>query len=369
MSEHDIIVIGGSAGGIETLINLVGTLPGDFPGAIFVVIHFPAVSKSYLPQILTRSGSLPAKHPMDGEKFQPGVIYVAPPNSHLLLSDSAVHLSKGPKEHGLRPSVDSLFRTAAQAYGPRVVGVVLSGTLYDGAAGAIAIKQHGGLCIAQDPEEALYPGMPMTVIEQDHVDYVLPALEIGVKLIELSTKAAQKNASNSVVRSNSMDTEMESTLVQEEIASFENGEPVPNKNTILTCPECGGVLWHLDENRLIRYRCHVGHTFSEESLLIEQSNVVESALWSAVRVLEEKAALAGRMAAKANDKGFARSGKRFSDQAEDAERSANIIREMLLSGKAIASLDNLPEENIKLPPLDEAKEESLEPTDQPIEDT
>jgi two-component system chemotaxis response regulator CheB len=166
-----------------------------------------------------------------------------------------------------------------------------------------------------------------------------------------------------------MDNDSESALVQSDIASFEAGEGVPNRNTILTCPECGGVLWHLDEDKLVRYRCHVGHTFSEESLLVEQSNAVESALWAAVRVLEEKAALTSRMAAKAKKDSFSRSARRFSDQAENAERSADIIRELILSGKAIASLENLPEEEIEAPPVDKAEEESLEPTDQYIEDT
>ena len=369
MPEHDIVVIGGSAGGVETLVDLVSTLPEDFPGAIFVVIHFPSIGKSYLPQILSRSGALPAKHAEDGERIQPGRIYVAPPNSHLLLSNGKMHLSRGPKEHGLRPSVDSLFRTAARAYGTRVVGVVLSGTLYDGVAGSIAIKQDGGICIAQDPEEALYPGMPLNVIAQDHVDFILPSLEIGEKLIELSAEPDKKHSNNPTGRSKPMENELESALVQNDISTFENGEQQPNKNTIITCPECGGVLWYLDEGSIIRYRCHVGHTFSEESLLVEQTNSVESALWSAVRILEEKAALTARMAAKSNKRGFSRSSSRFADQSQNAEQSADIIRDLILSGQVTTSLDSINDKNDVALPLEDIEEKSMEPTDQSIEDS
>ena len=160
MPGHDIVVIGASAGGVEALSQLAHLLPGDFPGSIFVVLHLPAHGPSLMPQILTRRGKLPAAHPSDGEEILPGRIAIAPPDQNLLLEDGRMRLVRGPRENGHRPAVDPLFRSAALAYGRRVVGVVLSGTLDDGAAGLAAIKQRGGIAIVQDPSDAIYPGMP-----------------------------------------------------------------------------------------------------------------------------------------------------------------------------------------------------------------
>src|SRR5579864_7798260 len=188
MPGHDIIVIGASAGGVEALVKLVGQLPGDLPAAVFVVLHIPAESPSLLPGILERSGPLPASQPGDNEAIRSGHIYVASPDYHLLIEQGRVRQMRGPKENRHRPAIDPLFRSAALTYGPRVVGVILTGALDDGTAGLLAVKRRGGVAIVQDPDEALYPSMPLSALENVEVDYTLPLASIGPQLEQLADK-------------------------------------------------------------------------------------------------------------------------------------------------------------------------------------
>jgi two-component system, chemotaxis family, protein-glutamate methylesterase/glutaminase len=188
--RHDLVVIGASAGGVEALSRLVAGLPADLAAALLVVLHTPPASESHLPAILARAGPLPAAHARDGEHIRPGQIYVAPPNYHLTVQAGSLRLVQGPTENGFRPAADPLFRTAAQAYGEQVVGVVLSGALDDGAGGLTAIKQQGGVTVAQDPDEALVASMPRSAIRFDHVDHVLPIAEIAALLMRLAGSPA-----------------------------------------------------------------------------------------------------------------------------------------------------------------------------------
>jgi two-component system chemotaxis response regulator CheB len=184
--RRDIVVIGASAGGVEALSHLVSRLPADLPAALLVVLHTSPTRESRLPTILDRAGALPAAHAQDGTRIRAGRIYVAPPNYHLTVEHESLRLVQGPTENGFRPAADPLFRTAARAYGARVVGVVLSGALDDGAAGLRAIKQHGGVAVAQDPNEAAVAWMPRSAIRLDHVDHVLPTAEIAALLVQLA---------------------------------------------------------------------------------------------------------------------------------------------------------------------------------------
>jgi two-component system chemotaxis response regulator CheB len=186
MPVHDIVVLGASAGGVEALGQLVSHLPADLPAALLVVLHTPPTRESRLPAILDRAGPLAAAHARDGERIRAGQIYVAPPNYHLTVEHESLRLVQGPTENGFRPAADPLFRTAARAYGARVVGVVLSGALDDGAAGLRAIKQHGGVAVAQDPDEAVVTSMPRSAIRLNHVDHVLPTAEIAALLVQLA---------------------------------------------------------------------------------------------------------------------------------------------------------------------------------------
>src|SRR4028119_1926880 len=186
MLRHNIIVIGGSAGAIVPLIQLVQGFPCDLPAAVFIVVHTSPNFPSLLPQILQRSGSLPAVHPEDGDRIEPGCIYVAPPDHHLLVKRDYIRVVFGPKENKFRPAIDPLFRTAAHAYGKRVVGIVLSGLLHDGTAGLIEIKERGGMAIVQDPQEAAVPCMPQSAIKHVAVDHILSSADMAHVLFELS---------------------------------------------------------------------------------------------------------------------------------------------------------------------------------------
>jgi len=186
-----MIAIGASAGGVEALITVMRALPRNIPAAVFVVLHIPAQSPSLLPEILNRAGTLPTEHPENGAQVSYGHAYIAPPDHHLTVEQGHIRIVRGPKENRHRPAIDPLFRSLAYTYGPRTVGVVLTGSLDDGTAGLLAIKQRGGIAVVQDPDEALYPSMPLSALEHVAVDYTLPLSEIGPLLIRLAHETAQ----------------------------------------------------------------------------------------------------------------------------------------------------------------------------------
>ena len=327
MHGHDIIVIGASAGGVEALSALVSQLPPDLDAAVFIVLHVPAHSVSVLPRILSRRGGLPATHPQNGEPIQTGHIYVAPPDFHLLLRDGRIQLTRGPRENGHRPAIDPMFRSAAFAYGSRVIGVILSGALSDGAAGLEAVKMRGGSAIVQDPEEALYSGMPRSAIEQVAVDHILPLAEMGAALVRLTTEPALDAETFPDPTENDMEQKLASllnTALPEEIH--------PGKPGMYGCPDCGGVLWEIPEGEVLRFRCRVGHAWAAEGLLSEQVNSMEEALWTALRALEESASLCKRLEARAGERGHERSAAQFGAQSQDALQHAAVLRNILQQG-------------------------------------
>jgi two-component system chemotaxis response regulator CheB len=325
MAGRDIVVIGGSAGSIEAITGVVRGLPPDFPGSVFVVVHFPGSVTSSLPRILSRAGPLPARHARDGEPIEPGRIYVAPPDCHLLLSDGHSRLTRGPKENGHRPAIDPLFRTAAHNYGPRVVGVVLSGNLNDGTAGLLSIKQQGGMAVVQDLETALHQGMPRSAIDHVAVDHVLSPSAISLLLAELVVQPAQ------AVKVVPMEEDLELTEQSDEFALADRHKQ-PGVPSTMSCPECHGTLWEVKDEELVRFRCRVGHAYSDEALLVHQAEQLEAALWTALRALEEHSALGRRLAARANSRGHTHSASAFTEQAMNAEHHASVIRTVLDKG-------------------------------------
>ncbi|MBF6591111.1 MAG: chemotaxis protein CheB [Ktedonobacterales bacterium] len=327
MPRSDILVIGASAGGIEALTTLVRGLPADLPAAVFVVLHLSPHSPSMLPHILTRAGPLTATMARDGEAIQSGHIYVAPPDHHLLLERGIMRVARGPKENRCRPAVDPLFRTAARDYGPRVVGVVLSGALDDGTAGLLAIKHQGGIAIAQDPREALMPMMPTSAITYVKVDYVEPAERIGPLLARLARDPVNAEGAPPVPP----EMDFEASVPQSELDAVDGVTP-PGKLVPITCPECKGPFWETDEDDLVRFRCREGHAYTADSVLESQYEEVEQALWIALEALTESALMAERLAAQSRARHHDFIAKRFASRAEDSRARAATIRRVLESG-------------------------------------
>jgi two-component system chemotaxis response regulator CheB len=306
--------MGASAGGVEALRKVVSDLPADFQAAVCVVLHIAPGSPSALAPILQRAGRLPCRAARDGDELEEGVILVAPPDRHLVIEDGRARLTLGPRENGHRPAVDALFRSAARARGGRVIGVILSGTRDDGAAGLAQIKACGGMAVVQDPKEALYAGMPDSAISHVAVDVVVPSKFIA------STLAAMVNGG---------DIPPDATAPADNPADPPIGEPVTT-----VCPECGGVLSERSAGGMTQWACRVGHRFSPDTLADAQAEGVEAALWAAIRVLEDRQILLNRMADQAEARGQARSGRSFRRRAETAGEHAQQVRLALTQAAA-----------------------------------
>ncbi len=314
----EIVVIGGSAGSIQALADLVAGLPSGFDAAVLVAVHLPPDGHSFLPEILSRAGPLPAAHGRDAERLQPGRVYVAPPDHHLVVEDGRLQVIRGPRENGHRPSIDALFRSAAQWYGSGVVAVLLSGALSDGVAGIRAVKRAGGTTIAQDPEDALVSSMPAGAIERVGVDETRPAREIGSLLGAIVGSSGSGRAEPAT----------QPRAVAE--APAEDVEPggVPS---VFSCPDCGGVLWEFRGGEVTRYRCRVGHAYSAEGLDDSQRHHLEDALWAALRALDESVEMSARLAERAWQQGLDAAGRRFEGRARASRQQSDLIRAALES--------------------------------------
>jgi two-component system chemotaxis response regulator CheB len=321
MPPRDIVVIGTSAGGISALQDFAAGLPSDFDAPICVVMHVPPYRDSALPEILRRSGPLPAVHPEDGQALENGVIFVAPPDLHLLVIDGIVRLGRGPLENHSRPSVDVLFRSAALAFGMRSIGIVLTGLLGDGTAGMFAIKRRHGVAIVQDPEDAAYGDMPRSVLRTTDVDFRGTVPEIAAYLVELLGRERPPEGAES------MDEQMrnETSVAAGSDVGREAVSPYPP--SVFSCPDCGGVLWQIEDgNSIERFRCRTGHAYSDESLFLTQTDGAEDALYTAVRALSENAELAGRLSQRAAERGDETTAGRFQERHDNLIRSIQVIR-------------------------------------------
>ena len=286
---HDIVVVGGSAGGIESLRLVLKRLAPDLPAAIFVVIHTLPRESFLLPSVLSSYAALPAREAADGLPFERGVIHVAPPDFHLLLEGGRTHLRRGPREHRTRPAIDPLFRSAAMSYGPRVIGILLSGHGGDGTLGMRAIKACGGIGFVESPEHAWTPDLPHTGLTLGGADSAVRLERLGERINELVHEPP--GAPAAVPWSLMLDVRQ--ALREPSPRDDESGAIVP---PVLGCPTCAGPVqeeWH--EGRR-RYRCRVGHEFEVEQLEKRLSGEAHRALWIAVRTHEQHAVLAERMA-------------------------------------------------------------------------
>lgn len=320
-----LVVVGASAGGVEALTTLVSGLPDDLPAAVCTVLHLPASAESRLAHILSRAGPLAAAQAQGGEILAPGRILVAPPDRHLVVRDGHALVVRGAHENGLRPAIDTLFRSAAVAYGPRTVAVVLSGTRDDGVAGASAVGRRGGSVLVQDPADSLFPGMPAETISRDHPDWVLPLDELA-GAVAREVQRLSEEAPMSENGNDEMNLETEYATLDSD--ALEREEP-PGTPSAYACPACGGVLWEIEGEDLLRFRCRVGHAYTAEGAIEEQAESVEQALWTALRALQERAQLSDRLAARLEHAGANKSRARFEEYAREAREQAELIRRLL----------------------------------------
>jgi two-component system chemotaxis response regulator CheB len=327
MPQRDIVVIGASAGGLEALRTIVKGLPVSLRASVLVVMHTTPGGAGLLPEILSRVSSVPVAYADTGEALRHGQVYLARPDHHLLVTPHGIRVGHGPRENGFRPAIDPLFRTAARAFGPRVVGVVLSGALSDGTYGLSMIKQYGGAAIVQDPDDAVIASMPLKAMQMVDVDQVLPAEKIAGAIVQLTTNEISQRR----VAMSRSDT-LEPQLAARDMPVSEM-EEMFGPASALTCPDCGGALWEVRDDQVIRYQCHVGHQYGPESLEAGQREEIDSALWSAVRVLEEHAELKSRMARRAGESGLVTVAGGFAEGAQDARHQAQQIRALLLEAE------------------------------------
>ncbi|MGZ8981666.1 MAG: chemotaxis protein CheB [Burkholderiaceae bacterium] len=284
-----LIVIGASAGGVETLLTIAAGLPSDFAAPVLVVLHIGA-RHSYLPELLRERGASPAKFGGQGEVPQPGTIYVAPSDHHMLIEGGRIRISRGPKEQHTRPAIDPLFRSAALDSGANAVGVILTGMLDDGSAGLRAIKDCGGVAVVQDPSDAQEPSMPLNALSNVEVDHVVTAREMPALLCRLASTH------------NHMPTVEAPAALRLQHAVSLGGNGMDELSAIgapsaFTCPDCGGALFELHDKRPVRFVCHTGHAYSLRTLAFTHAEVTEAALWSSLRALQEKEAILRRLAA------------------------------------------------------------------------
>jgi two-component system chemotaxis response regulator CheB len=323
MASRDIITIGASAGGVEALSRIASGLPASLPAAVFVVLHMSPDLPSYLPQILSAAGPLPAGEAYDGEEIHTGRIYVAPRDHHLLVEHGRTTVAHGPKENRSRPSIDALFRSAAYSYGSRVIGVQLTGMLDDGVAGLWAINRAGGATVVQSPGDAEYPAMPQNAVAEVEVDYVVPLPQIALLLQRLVSQAGAEEPQ--MQRSERDRLELEVQIAGDKHGAnerlFKLGRP-----TRYACPECHGALADIGEGGIPRYRCHTGHAFTADSLLHAYEQQSESMVFEAIRAFNEHGLLLEELGQRLSAGGRKDLGEQLLSESVRAKERARAIR-------------------------------------------
>jgi two-component system chemotaxis response regulator CheB len=319
MANRDILAIGTSAGGVEALLFLAKNLKSDLPASVLLTIHLPSHDRSSLDDVLSSAGTLPAQFAQNGELLRKSRIYIAPPDRHLIVDGDRISLGEGPRENNSRPAIDPMLRSTAVCCGSRSIGVVLTGTLGDGASGLWTIRQAGGITVVQDPKDAAFAEMPLTAMKRANPDHVVGLKDMPALLARLAHEAAGKP--KPLPRSIEYEVEVARTGrgSMDEMDQF-------GHRSVLACPDCGGVMWEIDEGDLSRFRCHVGHTYTAELMSLALDENLRRALASAVRALEERAALARKLYIEAKDSGHRLLAENWAAKFNEFEREMDIIR-------------------------------------------
>ena len=322
MQTRDIIVIGSSMGGIEALAALMGQLPADLPAAVLVVQHLSEASPGVLSDILDKSGPLSAVTAEHGMPIERGRVYVAPPNRHLLVGPHDVRVVFGPRENRSRPAIDPLFRTAAMHHRTRVIGVILTGLLGDGAAGLHAVAGCGGLAVVQAPDDAPHPEMPRRALERVPGARTPTLAEMGAVLDRLSREPAPPAP------------EAPATLaievrLTERAMWIDEKDQMPGNPTSFTCPECDGAIKEIMDEGGRRYRCRVGHAYSPDDLLAEKTHALEETLWVAMQTLVERADMLATLARDDRSRGWTQTAGGYEARARETREHVDRLRDLL----------------------------------------
>lgn len=319
MANRDILAIGTSAGGVEALLFLAKNLQGDLPASVLLTIHLPSYAKSALDDVLNNAGALPAQFAQDGERLRKSRIYIAPPNRHLIVDGDRLSLGEGPRENNSRPAIDPMLRSTAVCCGSRAIGVVLTGTLGDGASGLWTIRQAGGLTVVQDPKDAAFAEMPLTALNRAKPDHVVGLKDMPALLARLAHEPAGKP------RALPRSIQYEVEIARTGRGSMDEMDQL-GRRSVLSCPDCGGVMWEIDEGELSRFRCHVGHTYAAEVMSLALDENLRRALASALRALEERVALAQKLYDQAKASGHRLLAEDWAAKVNEFQGEMDIIR-------------------------------------------
>jgi len=324
--EDFLIIIGASAGGLTAVANLLSQLKPGIPAVIGVVLHLPekAESELFLAR-LKRSSVLPCHLAAHHLPVRNGHVYLAPAGYHMLLKEKETLLGNGPAEGRWRPSIDASFRSAAAAGNSHCIGIILTGMLDDGAIGMDAIRRCGGYTIVQDPDEADYPNMPLAVLNKMKVDRCLPLAGIPSAITEF---IASNPAPKPVPEDIRIENEMLEQVATEADRLRQLGEP-----SLFSCPDCGGGLWEIKSGTVTRYRCHIGHSYTEQDLLQGQQNDIESTLWVALRVMEEKRNLLQKIARTEKEQGLNALSEDHYRRAGEMHHHVDRLKELIFAEK------------------------------------
>jgi two-component system, chemotaxis family, protein-glutamate methylesterase/glutaminase len=327
MAQIRIITIGASAGGFNALAELAARFTPDMNAAVFIVLH---LSKKAVGEVLVnflqKTTKLRCKLAEDNEDIEPGVIYIAKPDYHLLIKETKIRVTQGAHENLWRPSIDVMMRSAAASHGPNAIGIILTGMLDDGVSGMAAIKKSGGICIVQDPNQAEFPDMPLNVLNSVEVDHSAHLADMGYIIKDVLSKKPLENHVPSEIKN-------EAEIIEEMEIGIDKVKKIGGKPTVFACPDCGGMLMEITEGKRRRFRCYTGHAFSEEALIEKQNEALEESLWISVRIMEERKNLLKLFAEAEQGKGLLKSAENNLHNIEEIDVHINRLKEVLLRSR------------------------------------